>query len=63
LCGATAHEASIQIWTQGKADFLAGTATRFDADRWPDAFSCFNMAITCTGCGKRTPVWVSHETM
>ena len=62
-CGGTAHEASVQIQTEGKEDFVTESDGQFDADRWPDAFGWFSMAITCTGCGKHTPEWISYETM
>lgn len=62
-CGETAHEAMIQVQTQGKADFVAEAGHKFDADRWPDGFSWFSMAIKCAGCGKRTVDWISYETM
>ncbi|MBN1511602.1 MAG: hypothetical protein JXB13_06275 [Phycisphaerae bacterium] len=63
LCGKTEHEASVQIQTQGRADFVEGTEGEFDEERWPDGFEWFSMSITCTGCGKHTPEWVSYETM
>jgi hypothetical protein len=62
-CGATAHEASVQIQTEGKQDFISESDGEFDEDRWPDGFGWFSMAIKCTACGKVTPEWVSYETM
>jgi ribosomal protein S27E len=62
-CGRAEHEASVQIQTEGKEDFVAETDGEFDDDRWPDGFGWFSMAIKCTGCGKETPEWVSYETM
>jgi hypothetical protein len=62
-CGATAHEASVQICTEGKADYVATVGKEFDVERWPDAFGWFSMAIKCNRCGKHTPEWISYETM
>jgi hypothetical protein len=62
-CGAAVHEASVQICTEGKADFILEAGNGFNAERWPDAFSWFSMAIKCVGCGKYTPDWISYETM
>jgi hypothetical protein len=62
-CGATAHEASILIQTEGKADFMSESGGKFDAAKWPEAFGCLSMAIKCSGCGKQTPEWICCETM
>jgi hypothetical protein len=62
-CGKTEHKASVQIQTQGKQDFVEEGDGELDEDRWPDGFGWFTMPITCTGCGKHTPEWVSYETM
>ena len=62
-CGATAHEASVQIQTEGRTDFVNECDGKFDADRWPDGFSWFSMAIRCIGCGRHTRDWISYETM
>lgn len=62
-CGATEHEASVQIQTEGKDDFISESGGAFDEDRWPDGFGWFSMAIKCTGCGRHTPEWISYETM
>ena len=63
VCGSTEHEASVQIQTEGKADFVEGTEGEFDPQRWPDAFGWFGMATKCAGCGKETAEWISYETM
>src|SRR5207248_3338688 len=62
-CGNRAHEASVEILTQGRQDFVDESDGELDEDRWPDGFSWFNMSITCATCGKTTPQWVSYETM
>jgi hypothetical protein len=62
-CDETEHEASVQIYTEGRKDFVAETGGRFPPDRWPDAFGWFSMAIKCAGCGKFTRDWISYETM
>lgn len=62
-CAGTEHEATIQIQTEGKEDFVDQTDGEFDAARWPDGFGWFSMAITCTTCSKETRDWVSYETM
>ena len=63
VCGNVEHEAAVRIQTNGKNDFISETGGKFNTDRWPDAFGCFNMSITCTGCKTETPEWVSCETM
>ncbi len=50
-CGKSQHEASVQIHAQGREDFVAETDGEIDEARWPDAFDCFGMSITCIGCG------------
>ncbi len=62
-CGRTEHEASVQVQTEGRQDFVEVTDGEFDEESWPDGFGWFSMSITCTGCGKRTAEWVSYETM
>ena len=62
-CGATAHEASVQIQTQGKEDFVVEAGPGFDAKRWADGFDWITMAIMCIGCGKHTGDWISYEAM
>ena len=62
-CGGLRHSATVFIQAEGRLDFVRIAGDKFDADRWPDAFGWFDMAIRCTGCGKETPVWVSLETM
>jgi hypothetical protein len=62
-CGVTAHEASVEIQTEGKGDFVAEAGQEFDVNRWPDAFGWFSMTIRCIGCGKQTCDWISYETM
>jgi hypothetical protein len=51
------------IQTEGKRDFISEAGAKFDENRWPDGFGCFNMGIKCTGCGKETPEWICYETM
>jgi hypothetical protein len=60
-CDHTEHEASIQIQTQGREDFVSEAGDDGDAERWPDGW--LSMSIHCTYCGKATPEWVSYETM
>jgi hypothetical protein len=62
-CSKPEHEASVQIQTQGKQDFVEEGGGELGEERWPDGFGWFTMAITCTSCGKHTPEWVSYETM
>lgn len=62
-CGGLAHKATVQIQTQGKADFIEESGGMIDKKRWPDAFGCFSMSIECTGCRAKTPDWVCCETM
>jgi hypothetical protein len=62
-CGGSEHEASIQIQTQGRQDFVEVGDGELDEDRWPDGFAWFTVPITCISCGKDTPSWVSYETM
>ena len=62
-CNETEHEASVQIQTEGKEDFLTETDGDFEAELWPDGFAWFSIAIKCVACGKETPEWVSYETM
>jgi len=62
-CGATEHEAAVQIQTEGMQDFVSESGGKFDEKRWPDGFGWFSMAIKCTTCSKETPEWVSYETM
>lgn len=62
-CGELKHHATVQIQTEGKLDFIEENEGMFDEDRWPDAFGWISIAITCSGCGKQTPEWVSYETM
>jgi hypothetical protein len=62
-CGGVEHEASIQIQTQGKEDFVAESGGTFDETRWPDGFGWISMTIRCHGCGRQTPEWISLETM
>jgi hypothetical protein len=62
-CGKSEHQASVLINTEGREDFVEETEGEFDEGRWPDGFGWFSMSITCTGCGKQTPEWVSYETM
>lgn len=62
-CEKTEHEASVQIQTEGREHFVEETDGEFDEERWPDGFGWFSMSISCTGCGKNTPEWISYETM
>lgn len=62
-CGATEHQASVQVQTEGRQDFTDGTNGEFDEERWPDGFGWLSMSIVCAACGKETPEWVSYETM
>ena len=62
-CGKGEHEASVRIDTEGREDFVEETDGEIDEERWPDGFGWFSMSITCAGCGKHTPEWVSYETM
>jgi hypothetical protein len=62
-CGATEHDVSIQIQTEGKEDFVSESGGEFPMDRWPDGFGWFSMAIKCARCGEETPEWISFETM
>lgn len=62
-CGEAPHEASIQIQTQGKENFVEETEGKFAENRWPDGFSAFSMRIRCNSCSMQTPQWVSYETM
>lgn len=55
--------AQIEIVTEGKQDFVDETEGEFDEDLWPDGFGCFNMSVQCSKCKKKTPYWVSYETM
>lgn len=61
-CGSSEHSASIEIETQGKEDFVTETDGEFAEDLWPDAFTWFDMSITCCDCGQRIDQWVSYET-
>jgi hypothetical protein len=62
-CGAHEHLATIQIETQGRADFIEESEGKFPEDRWPDGFSWFSMSITCAKCGNMKKDWISLETM
>jgi hypothetical protein len=62
-CGNTHHTGTVELQTQGRQDFIEEAGDEFDAERWPEGFGWFSMAIKCKGCGKETPEWVSLETM
>lgn len=62
-CGNVVHEASIQVQTEGKEDFVSGGCSKFPEERWPDGFAWITIGILCASCGKQTPEWVSYETM
>lgn len=62
-CGGSVHEASVQIQTEGREDFVDQAGDEFDPERWPDAFGWFSMTIRCVACHRETPDWVSYETM
>jgi hypothetical protein len=62
-CGATSHETSIHIQTEGKEDFISESGGKFDEDKWPEGFGCLSMAIKCSRCDKQTPEWICCETM
>jgi hypothetical protein len=62
-CRSAVHESEVTIISDFKERyFQEGYAAKFGAERWPDAFSCFALGITCCECGHRTPVWVDYET-
>jgi hypothetical protein len=62
-CRSAVHEGEVIIISDFKVRyFKEGYAEKFGADRWPDAFGCFAMGITCCNCGHHTPVWVDYET-
>jgi hypothetical protein len=62
-CGELAHKAEVIIHTEGKNDFVEETGGEFDSERWPDGFGWFTLKIECTKCGKKSPEWVTYETM
>lgn len=62
-CGKGEHQASVQVHSQGREDFIQECGDDFDEDRWPDGFGWFSMSIGCDSCGKVTTEWISYETM
>jgi hypothetical protein len=62
-CGELPHSVNVIIQTEGKQDFIEETDGEFDPKRWPDGFGRFTLSIKCKKCGKKTPEWVSYETM
>jgi hypothetical protein len=62
-CGHHTHCVSIDIQTRGREDFIEEAGDDFDPDCWPDAFSWIDINLTCCDCSKKSPSWVSLETM
>jgi hypothetical protein len=62
-CEATEHQGEVTIVSDFKDRyFKEGDAKTCGPERWPDAYGCFAMGVTCCGCGHQTPGWIDYET-
>jgi hypothetical protein len=62
-CEGLEHTAEVAISTEGKTHFVEETDGEVDEDLWPEGFGWITIAIECKKCGKKSPQWVSFETM
>lgn len=62
-CNSLEHQATVEIQTEGKADFVENVESVFPDECWPDGFGWINISITCSACGQITQDWISLETM
>ncbi|HET6249800.1 MAG TPA: hypothetical protein VFE47_19075 [Tepidisphaeraceae bacterium] len=62
-CGGRDHYGRIEIETEGKELCLEEAHGAIAEDRWQDAFGWFTISIECANCGKKSPEWMSLETM
>ncbi len=61
-CGAAAHRGRVTIVSDFKERYFEeGDAKRCGPERWPDAYGCFAMGVTCCGCGLPTTGWIDYE--
>jgi hypothetical protein len=64
-CDGEAHQASVRVCTEGRADFAEYAAAdgRFPVERWPDGFGWFDVCTACVGCGLALEPWATWECM
>lgn len=62
-CGKVEHTAEIEVFSEGKEDFIDETDGEFDEDRWPDGFGSLVIDIKCSSCRLVSTGWVACETM
>jgi hypothetical protein len=61
-CRAAAHQGKVTIISDFKERYFEeGDAKRCGMERWPDAYGCFAMGVTCCDCDHQTPGWIDYE--
>jgi hypothetical protein len=61
-CGKESHRIVVRILSEGEEDFI-DQAPDLDPSLWIEAFSWFEMDVTCVNCGCATERFVSYEAM